>query len=143
MENASKALFIAGGVLLGILFATFVVYTATQMRETVGKYKEDINRESIVEFNQQYQKYSQRKLTYQDIASLINQANNDNKKQEFPTTIKIYRGSKNGDDLVSIYTAETWLSNNINSDQLYICDEVHINETTTIVDYIVIKELKE
>ena len=143
MENASKALFIAGGVLLGILFATFVVYTATQMRETVGKYKEDINRESIVEFNQQYQKYSQRKLTYQDIASLINQANNDNKKQEFTTTIKIYRGSKNGDDLVSIYTAETWLSNNINSDQLYICDEVHINETTTIVDYIVIKELKE
>ena len=143
MENASKALFIAGGVLLGILFATFVVYTATQMRETVGKYKEDINRESIVEFNQQYQKYSQRKLTYQDIASLINQANNDNKKQEIPTTIKIYRGSKNGDDLVSIYTAETWLSNNINSDQLYICDEVHINETTTIVDYIVIKELKE
>ena len=143
MENASKALFIAGGVLLGILFATFVVYTATQMRETVGKYKEDINRESIVEFNQQYQKYSQRTLTYQDIASLINQARNDNKKQEFPTTIKIYRGSKNGDDLVSIYTAETWLSNNINSDQLYICDEVHINETTTIVDYIVIKELKE
>ena len=143
MENASKALFIAGGVLLGILFATFVVYIATQMRETVGKYKEDINRESIVEFNQQYQKYSQRTLTYQDIASLINQANNDNKKQEFPTTIKIYRGSKNGDDLVSIYTAETWLSNNINSDQLYICDEVHINETTTIVDYIVIKELQE
>ena len=143
MENASKALFIAGGVLLGILFATFVVYVATQMRETFGKYKEDLNRETIVEFNQQYQKYSQRKLTYQDIASLINQANNDNKKQEFPTTIKIYRGSKNGDDLVSIYTAETWLSNNINSDQLYICDEVHINETTTIVDYIVIKELKE
>lgn len=140
MENASKALFIAGGVLLGILFATFVVYIATQMRETVGKYKEDINRESIVEFNQQYQKYSQRTLTYQDIASLINQANNDNKKQEFPTTIKIYRDSKNGDDLVSIYTAETWLSNNINSDQLYICDEVHINETTTIVDYIVIKK---
>ena len=139
MENASKALFIAGGVLLGILFATFVVYIATQMRETVGKYKEDINRESIVEFNQQYQKYSQRTLTYQDIASLINQARNDNKKQEFPTTIKICMGSKNGENLVS-KTAETWLSNNINSEQLYICDEVHINETTTLVDYIVIKK---
>lgn len=37
MENASKALLISGGVLLGILFATFVVYIATQMRETTRK----------------------------------------------------------------------------------------------------------
>ena len=37
MENASKALFISGGVLLGILFATFVAYIATQMRESVRK----------------------------------------------------------------------------------------------------------
>ena len=140
MENASKALFIAGGVLLGILFATFVVYVATQMRETFGKYKEDLNRETIVEFNQQYQKYSQKKLTYQDIASLINQAKNDNKKQEFPTTIKICMDSINGEDLVNKYTVEQWLSGNINSTQIYICEEVHINETTTLVDYIVIKK---
>lgn len=107
-----------------------------------GKYKEDVNRESIVQFNQQYQKYSQKTLTYQDIASLINQAKNDNNKQEFPTTIKIYLNSKDGENLISKYTAEKWLSEKINTTELYSCEEVHINETTTLVDYIIIKVKK-
>lgn len=139
MENASKALFIAGGVLLGILFATFVVYVATQMRESTQKYKDDINREAIVEFNQQYQKYNQMALTYQDVASLINKAKNDNKNHEFPTTIKIYMNSVGGENLVSKYTAEQWLSLKMNSPERYSCQEVHINTATMLVDYIIIK----
>lgn len=33
MENASKALLITGGVLIGILFASFVMYIATNLRD--------------------------------------------------------------------------------------------------------------
>lgn len=33
MENASKALLIAGGVLIGIMFASFIMYIATAMRD--------------------------------------------------------------------------------------------------------------
>lgn len=37
MENASKALIIAGGVLIGILFTTFLVYIANQIRESTRR----------------------------------------------------------------------------------------------------------
>lgn len=98
-----------------------------------GEYKETIKREAIVEFNQKYQKYAQRDLTYQDIASLINLAKNDNKNQEFPTTIKIYVG---GVDLASSSNVVDWLNNNINSDDKYFCQEVRINPDSTLVDEI-------
>ena len=82
-------------------------------------------------------------LTYQDVASLINKAKNDNKNQEFPTTIKVYMNSIRGENLVSKYTAEQWLSTKMNSAERYKCHEVHINEETTLVDYIIIKTITE
>lgn len=74
MENASTALLISGGILLGILCITILVYAFTSL-STLGNAaaeKEDTRR--IAEWNAEWQAYNKQVLYGADIITVMNKA---------------------------------------------------------------------
>jgi len=80
MENASKALIMAGTILISIMVISLGVYIINMFGEyTAGQEQERANRQ-IAEFNAQFLKYEGRTdITAQDIVTVANlaKANND------------------------------------------------------------------
>ena len=136
---------INGGVLIAILILTLFAYLFGQMAENTSNIYNTIEQSEIAEFNQKFINYegrgigelSDKPLTVQDVATLINLAQDNNKNPKFPTTIEI----RNRD----INIAETknyieWLKENQTSDKKFNCREVHINPETLLVDYVLIEQ---
>ena len=73
MENASKALLIAGGVMIAILLLSIVMYLVVTYKE-MGETYEDISLENEVKnFNSNFIKFIGRKdITAQEIVTTIN-----------------------------------------------------------------------
>lgn len=158
MENASKALFIAAAVLIAILLLTLMSYLFGMMGENSTRIYQKFNNQKIQEFNQKFLNYDQRgisivgyesdgvipkynPLKIQDVATLINLAQDNNEHPKFSTTIAIYNGAKNpSNDLAKTQNYKDWLENNINSTDTYKCKEVHINQDTLVVDYVLIEK---
>ena len=57
MEDASKALFIAAGILIGILVLSLGVYLFVYMSGETGKISVRIEENQLQEFNEQFLKY--------------------------------------------------------------------------------------
>ncbi|MCI9286875.1 MAG: hypothetical protein HFJ57_02665 [Clostridia bacterium] len=82
MENASKALMIAGGVLIALMIITLLVYMFTSMSD-VFKSEDEIKRiEELEAYNKEYESYNRKLLRGADIISLMNKAISNNKKYE-------------------------------------------------------------
>ena len=82
MENASKALMIAGGVLLAILtlsIAVFVMNAVTSMEEAQTS---RALAKQIDAFNKEYNAYNKRRMYGTDVITVINKAENNNAKGE-------------------------------------------------------------
>jgi len=87
MENASKALIMAGTILISIMVVSIAVYIINMFGEyTAGQEQERASRQ-IAEFNAQFLKYEGRKdITAQDIVTVANLAKANNDFYEFETT---------------------------------------------------------
>ena len=57
MENASKALLMAGGVLIGLLIITLAVYLFTSFGTTSAEVNKKNQEQQLVQFNTQYTTY--------------------------------------------------------------------------------------
>lgn len=86
MENASKALIMAGGVLVGILILSLAVYLFADFGSTVAKINDQKAEQEIVEFNSRFTSYEGFKdkngewqITVYDIISLAGYAKEYNK----------------------------------------------------------------
>ncbi len=93
MENASKALLMAGGVLIAVLIISLFVYMFTSA-SSMFQTEEDIERtQEIEEYNKQYESYNRKLLRGTDLISLMNKAISNNKKYEDigTDTIEEYR----------------------------------------------------
>ena len=140
MENASKALLIAGGVLIAILLLSLFAYITRQMGDSTAGIYSMLNQHEISEFNQQFINFEDRDLTAQDVATLINLARDSNEKAKFPTEIAIYNGTKAAsNDLAKSENYIEWLDTNKTSNNTYKCTEVHINQNSMLVDYVIIE----
>lgn len=78
MENASKALIIAGGILLALLIITFLLYTTGYIRTIRQSEREKTTAEQLQKFNQEYEVYNKKLLYGQEVLSLINKMNDNN-----------------------------------------------------------------
>lgn len=82
MENASKALLMAGGILIAILVIGLVVYmfnTSSNLKKT----SEDTELvEQIAAFNKEYEAYNKKLMRGTDVVSIINKVNSNNEKYE-------------------------------------------------------------
>lgn len=80
MENASKALIMAGGMLIAVLTISLVVYVFNVISSNY-KTQDDIEAvEQITAFNQEYESYNRKLLRGTDIISLCNKAIDNNTK---------------------------------------------------------------
>ena len=97
MENASKALLIAGGFLITILFLSLVSYLFAFMRGYSTSKIEQIEASKANEFNQQFLNYAGRDdLTIQDVITIVNLAKDNNKSEVRPTNVKVWVSPKFG-----------------------------------------------
>lgn len=80
MENATKALEMAAGVLLGIIILGVLVYAYTQFSELKQIEQDSINVKQAADFNKQFETYN-RDLYGSELFSLANQITNYNRKE--------------------------------------------------------------
>lgn len=90
MENASKALIIAGGVLIVILVLTLFAYINTKMGSGTHNLYSRLEDHDKTEFNQKFLNYDGNKnLKIQDVVTLINTANNANKNNNIGAQVSV------------------------------------------------------
>ena len=79
MENASKALLMAGGVLIGILILTLAVYLFMSFGAQSEEMYDRMEERQLTQYNAQYTIYSGRNyITIYDIVSVANLAKENN-----------------------------------------------------------------
>jgi len=131
MENASKALMIAGEVLIGVILLTVLVYafrTGGQFAETTDDSIEDI---SISKFNLRFTVYSGRtNVTWHELVSLINLIKEINDNGVDSITISIDSVKYTSVDLNKLKTELE------GQDKEYKCIDIQYNLDTNKVNYI-------
>lgn len=79
MENASKAIIIAGGFLLMIMALSLAMFIFRNIGNSTSEYYEQLEQSDIDEFNQKFTKYDKKEdLTIQDVISIVNLAKDNN-----------------------------------------------------------------
>lgn len=104
MENASKALLIAGGILLALMTLSLVIYMSTSTTRIVQAQNEKKVAEELQSFNESYEAYNKRLMYGTDVITVYNKAADYNKKGESFISIKVY--DKNGNEISISYEKE-------------------------------------
>lgn len=78
MENAAKALMMAGGVLIALLILVLLVRSFTGVSNFQMSQLTEEEQEQLIAFNEQYTKYSGQYVYGIEVRSLINKYQNDN-----------------------------------------------------------------
>lgn len=80
MENASNALLMAGGILIGVLILSLTVYLFMDFSSTSAEITAKKNEQKIMQFNSRFTSYIDKKdTTIYDIISLAKYAKKNNK----------------------------------------------------------------
>jgi hypothetical protein len=100
MENMSRALIMAGGILIAVLIVSLLVVARTQWGKYQTRKDEAKSNEQVAEFNKRFEAYNS-VITGDKIITLVNLANDMNKKygeEQGYKNIKIYAKlmNKNG-----------------------------------------------
>ena len=74
MENASKALMIAGGVLLAVLILSVLIYVYSHIQSVERSKAEVLKAEELSKFNREFESYNKNSMYGTDIISVINKA---------------------------------------------------------------------
>lgn len=108
MENASQALMIAAGVLIGILILSLGVYLFTLFGNHVSTTEKEIAHNMLAQFNEKFLKYNGlENLTIQDVITVKNYALDNNLSYSgYTRTAGIADGTN---DYVDVYISGTWI----------------------------------
>lgn len=82
MENASKALLMAGGILIAILVIGLVAYMINSSGNLLRATEDTELAEQTLAFNKEYEAYNKKLMRGTDIVSIINKVNSNNEKHE-------------------------------------------------------------
>lgn len=80
MENATKALTMAGGVLIGVMILSIIAMYFNSAGRFNSEYDSHYDNQEILEFNSKYESYNRKNLTYFDIITVCNLAWDNNQK---------------------------------------------------------------
>lgn len=113
MENATKALLIAGTVLIAIIMVATAVYLYSLFSNQTKEYDATISAVELEKFNSKFDVYIGRDdIKAQEIVSVVNLA------KEYDYQIQIYLGGSKL-EFSSSYTQETFIKEN--QDELFSC----------------------
>ena len=94
MENASKALFIAAGVIIALMVISLGVYLFITFGQTAANTHEQVKEYQLNQFNSQYISYRGRTdLTIYDVITVANMATQNNINYELEETYRNDQGS--------------------------------------------------
>lgn len=79
MENASKALIMAGGILLSMIVISLFYFMFGNMSTLVGDTSKDTSQDEIVDFNKGYEAYNKKIMYGTDIISVFNKVTDNNR----------------------------------------------------------------
>ena len=106
MENASKALIMAAGILIGVLLLALMVTLFASASDTFSSYEQTKKSEAIQQFNVNFTKFLGQDLTIHQVVTICNFAKKENNKiQEVTVTGGTYTVSDIESD-VSSYPQE-------------------------------------
>lgn len=98
MENASKALIMAGSILIGVIIMTIGVTIFTSFGGTSEQIQKQMNEKAIAEFNAHFTKYDgMQECTIHDIVSLANFARKYNEEYEDNYIIVLFKSDNLAD----------------------------------------------
>ena len=80
MENASKALLIAGGILMSLIIASIFIYAFMKISNFMDDTSENPYEQQLADFNSGFEAYDKKIMYGIDIISVINQAIDNNKR---------------------------------------------------------------
>lgn len=80
MENATKALTFAGGILITMIVISIFYFSFKQSTETIGGVQEDTTQKELKDFNASFEAYDKKVMYGIDIVTVINKAIDNNKK---------------------------------------------------------------
>lgn len=80
MENASKALLMAGGILIALLIVALLVYSFGSMSSYFTQNEKEQEAEQLEAFNKQYEAYHKKLLRGTEVISVVNKALDNNEK---------------------------------------------------------------
>ena len=106
MENATQALLIAAGVLIGILILSLAIYLFTTFGGYAANTQSKMDENAIAQFNDKFLKYSGlTDLTIQDVITIKNYALENNRQHANYNPSEDRAGEDN--DYIDVYFAET------------------------------------
>ena len=134
MENASKALMMAGGVLLAIALLSLMVYIFKVMAMNSANIYSEYDNADINQFNQKFLNFEGKTdLLAQDIVTAINYAKDNDKTKAMPVNIIVkLDGTKIND-----YDTGNFMINNIK--KKFTCEKARNSDYTELG---VLKEIR-
>lgn len=120
MENASKALLMAGGILIGVLILALMVTLFISSQDITKTYEETKQSEAVQQFNVNFTKYLGQNLTIHQVVTICNFAIENGIKKENISEFKTK-------DNISNDEAKYTLKINSYSDEGYV-NSISFNE---------------
>ena len=113
MENASKALLMAAGVLLGMMILSLAVFLFMSFGGTSAQIHDSVQQNQINNFNSQFTQYEGKNdVTIYDAVSLANLATQNNQENEFNKRNSVADGK---DNYISVVLDGTCIEGGVNS----------------------------
>lgn len=149
MENASKALIMAAGILVGLLILALAVYLTLQFGAFTSSHYEQVSENEINTFNSNFLKYVGREdILIHDIVSLATFAKETNNKYDNEDMVQVCIVGNNRIDKNEVKDLKNLIEGNstktVNGEekaQYYKVESYTINEETKMVNRITFKKI--
>lgn len=107
MENASRALMIAAGVLVGLLILSLAVYLVQIFGDYAADMQSEIAENTLAQFNEKYMKYNGlNNLTIQDVVTVKNNALENNFSY---SNYNLSQRAGDNNSFIDVFINGTWI----------------------------------
>lgn len=134
MENASKALIMAGSILIGIIIVSTFVYVFRSSADFAQSYEKTASTVNITKFNDKFEQFSDRTdITIYEIVSLVNYAKNYNKDNSSQIDVVVGNTSYTqlSDSILMDYIKKYQMGQE--DEKIYACEKIEYNPDTHYV----------
>lgn len=136
MENASTALLIAGGILLGVITISLLVYAISSVSNLTNAQQEQEKLTQIANWNAEWEAYNKTRLYGADVLTVWNKAKQNNSDQPYQIEIIVYKEGTKQTTMENINTKEGKVA-------IFKCEEVHYNDKTGRIDRMKFTDIDE
>lgn len=125
MEEASKALVMAAGVLIGVMVLTLAIYMFSYFGSALEEIMQKHADNKLLQFNTQFTIYENRELTIQDVVSIATLAKENNDYYDMPSRTSLDSSSL----YVFVKLDNEWIHEDELSDHNSLIEEI-VNDIT-------------